>query len=96
MTHAKIRELRLVAQGLGSAITADPKFFIPIQAYGRQLLAFNPEALTKERLEDLGVAADRIETFFDKYRRTPDSGFYITPSQIDGSDDDLHRLRTLI
>jgi predicted nucleotide-binding protein len=95
MPNAKLRELRLVAQALGSAITSDPKFFRALQEYGRQLLAVDPNKVDSEALADLSIVADRVERFFGNYRATTDS-LYLTPAQIEGSEDDLSRLRSII
>jgi hypothetical protein len=92
----RFRELALVSAALSAAILGDAKFFGPIAEYGRQLRSLGPQAVTREALEDLSIVADKIDAFFEKYRSTPDAGFYIEPPQISGSDDDVRRLRSLI
>ena len=92
----KLRELTLVSTALSAAILRDVKFFGPIAEYGRQLSILGRQALTREALEDLSIVADKIDAFFEKYRSTPDAGFYIEPGQISGSDDDMRRLRSLV
>lgn len=92
----RLRELASVSAALSTAILRDTKLFGPITEYGRQLGSLGSQALTRETLDDLSIVVDKIDAFFEKYRATPEGGFYIEPPQISGSNDDVRRLRSLI
>ncbi len=92
----RFREVAMVSAALSAVIQGDAKFFGPLVEYGRRLKLLDPQALDREALDDLAIIADKIDAFFERYRSKPDSGFYMEPPQISGSDDDVKRLRALV
>ena len=88
-----IKELQLLSEALWASIKTDLKFFAPIQVYVKKLSEV--DYTDSESLQDIKMYSEKIEEFFKKYRSTPDSGFYIPPSQTSTNDQTVKNIYRL-
>ena len=90
-----IRELQLLSEALWEAVKTDLDFFSPIQLFVKRLSEFDYSTLNVENRKDILLYANKIEAFFNNYRRTEGSGLYFPPAQTSRNDDTVKTILSL-
>ena len=90
-----IKEIQILSEGLWESIKNDLKFFSPIQLFTKKLaeLDFTEKNAPKDAL----LYWNKINEFFKKYRKNPNSSsLYFEPHLINSNDDSVKRMGNLI
>ncbi len=90
-----IQELKILSEGLWESLKTDLKLFSPIRLFVKKLsdLSF----LELSDIDEAILYINKIEDFFEKYRRKPgDGGFYVPPHLISLNDDSVIQINSLL
>lgn len=89
------KEIQILSEGLWESMKTDLKFFSPIQSFGKKLSEID---LTKKSAVDEAILYwTKIEEYFDKYRKKPDTDvFYFEPHLISSNNDSVIRIGQLL
>jgi predicted nucleotide-binding protein len=90
----KIKELKLLSEALWESVKSDLKFFAPIQVFVKKLSEVDFTDATS--ITDIKMYSDKIEEFFNRYRRTPDSGLYFPPAQTSTNDTTVKTIHNIV
>ena len=90
-----LKEMQLLSEGLWESVKTDLKFFSPIQLFVKRLAEMDFSEQTD--LDDAEVYINKIEEFFTRYRKTPDSDvFYFEPALITLNSDSVKKIHEII
>lgn len=90
-----IKELQLLSEGLWESVKTDLKFFSAIQLFVKRLAEL--DFSNQENFKEATLYTQKIEEFFDRYRRKPGADiFYFPPSLISLNDDSVKKILELV
>lgn len=90
-----IQEIKILSEALWESIKTDLKFFSPIQSFAKNLSEFS--FLETENIAEALIYINKIEDFFDKYRRKPGTkSLYFEPAVITLNDDSVKKINSLL
>jgi predicted nucleotide-binding protein len=90
-----IKEIQILSEGLWESVKTDLKFFSPIQLFSKKLaeIDFTEKGAQKEAL----LYWSKIEDYFEKYRRKPNTTvWYSEPHLIGTNNDSVIRIGILL
>jgi len=89
------KEIQILSEGLWESMKTDLKFFSPIQTFGKKLSEV--DLTEKSSVDEAILYWTKIEEYFDKYRKTPDTDvFYFEPHLISSNNDSVIRIGELL
>lgn len=90
-----IKEIQVLSEGLWESVKNDLKFFSPIQLFVKKLSELDYTESTS--IDDALLYWNKIEEYFDKYRKKPGGDvFYSPPHLISSNNDSVKRIGELI
>jgi len=90
-----IKELQILSEGLWESAKTNLVFFSPIQTFIKRLSEL--EYLNSESVQEANLYIQKIEEYFDKYRKIPGvDPFYSEPHLISSNNESVLRIQHLI
>jgi len=85
-------ELKMLAEGLWGTVNNKETYLAPIRPAVKKLAEFSYDTITPDGVAEVMLLLQTVEKFYAKYRPTADSGLYLSPQEINCSDDSLQRM----
>lgn len=89
-----IKEIQILSEGLWESVKTDLKYFSSIQLFVKKLAELDFSEVSS--IDEAHLYIQKIEMFFDKYRRQPSDTLYFPSTLITLNDDSVKKIEQLI